>query len=165
MKLAYRQLNGTLCDIIRSKSGHHSIKKGDSTMKRIAITILATFVLPTVSFAGETMREGYWELVSTMEMPGMPMKMPPTRTKHCYSKEDVKDQKKSITTDKNCTVTDLKQSGNKITWKMKCTGQNAGVFSGETIYKGDAYDSTMKMETEGQTMNMKVKAKRLGNCP
>ena len=134
-------------------------------MKKIVIVILSALLLPNISFATDTMREGYWELITTMEMPGMPMKMAPTKMKHCYSKEDVKDQKKSISTDKNCTVTDLKQSGNKVTWKMKCTGKNAGDFSGETVYKGDTYDSTMKMQTQGQTMNMKVNAKRLGNCP
>lgn len=134
-------------------------------MRKIAVAILLSLVLPAAGFAADSMRDGYWELVTTMEMPGMPMKMAPTRMKHCYSKEDVKDQKKTITTDKNCTVTDFKQSGNKVTWKMKCTGKSAGEFSGETVYKTDAYDSTMKMKTEGRTMNMKVNAKRLGNCP
>jgi len=134
-------------------------------MKKFVIAILFALVLPATSFSADTMRDGYWELISTMDMPGMPMQMPPTTIKHCYTKEDVKDPKKTVTTDKNCTVTDLKQSGNKVTWKMKCTGKNAGDFSGETIFKGDAYDSTMKMESQGRTMNMKVKAKRLGNCP
>ena len=134
-------------------------------MKKIAIAVLSTLVLPATIFAAETMREGYWELITTTEMPGMPMEIPPTKIKHCYTKEDVKDQRKTISTDKNCTITDFKQSGNKISWKMKCTGENSGVFSGETIFKTDAYDSTMKMQTQGQTMNMKVKAKRLGNCP
>lgn len=134
-------------------------------MKKVAITVLFLTMFPLAALAAETMRDGYWELVTTVDMPGMPMKMAPTKMKHCYTKEDVKDQKKTITTDKNCTVTDLKQSGNKVTWKMKCTGQSAGDFSGETVFKGDAYDATMKMVTQGQTMNMKVKAKRLGNCP
>ena len=134
-------------------------------MKKIAIAVLSTLVLPATIFAADTMREGYWELITTTEMPGMPMEIPPTKIKHCYTKEDVKDQRKTISTDKNCTITDFKQSGNKISWKMKCTGENSGVFSGETIFKTDAYDSTMKMQTQGQTMNMKVKAKRLGNCP
>jgi hypothetical protein len=134
-------------------------------MNKIVITVLFALALPATSFATDMMHDGYWELTSTMEMPGMPMKMAPTTIKHCYTKEDVKDQKKTISTDKNCTVTDLKQSGNKVTWKMKCTGKNAGDFSGETVYKGDAYDSTMMMQTNGRTMNMEVKAKRLGNCP
>lgn len=134
-------------------------------MKKFIVAIMFALAVPAAGFAADIMRDGYWEIISTMEMPGMPMKMAPTKIKHCYSKEDVKDQKKTISTDKNCTVTDLKQSGNKVTWKMKCTGQNAGTFSGETVYKVDAYDSTMKMQTQGHTMNMKVKAKRLGNCP
>lgn len=134
-------------------------------MKKIVIAVLSSLLLPITGFAADTMRDGYWELVSTMEMPGMPMKMKPTKVKHCYTKEDVRDPKKTVSTDKNCSVTDLKQSGNKITWKMKCTGKSAGEFSGETILKGDTYDATMKMQTQGQTMNMKIKATRLGNCP
>lgn len=134
-------------------------------MKTCLTAILFALALPVTGFAADTMRDGYWELTTTMDMPGMPVKMAPTKVKHCYTKEDVKDQKRVISTDRNCTVTDLKQSGNKVSWKMKCTGENAGVFSGETVFKGDAYDSTMKMQTQGQTMNMKVKAKRLGNCP
>lgn len=134
-------------------------------MKKFIVAILTALVLPAAVFAADTMRDGYWELITTMEMPGMPMKMAPTRTKHCYSKEDVKDQKKTITTDKNCTVTDLKQSGNKVTWKMKCSGKNGGDFSGETVFKTEAYDSTMKMQSQGMTMNMKVNARRVGNCP
>jgi len=135
-------------------------------MKKIVIAVLFALALPATSFATDTLRDGQWELITTMDMPGMPIEMPPTKIKHCYTKEDVKDQKKTISTDKNCTVTDLKQSGNKVTWKMKCTGKNAGVFSGETVYKGgDAYESTMKMQTEGHTVNMKVKARRLGDCP
>lgn len=135
-------------------------------MKKTIIAVLFALILPVTGYAADAMRDGYWEMTSTMDMPGMPMKMPPTVIKHCYTKEDVKDQKKTITTDKNCTVTELKQSGNKVTWKIKCTGENAGVFSGETLYKGDsAYDSTMKMQSEGHTMNVKVKAKRIGNCP
>jgi len=133
-------------------------------VRRIVTAILCAMMLPVVAHASDAMRDGYWELVTAMEMPGMP-NMAPTRMKHCYTKEDVKDQKKSITTDKNCTVTDLKQSGNKVRWKMRCTGQSAGDFSGETVYMADAYDSSMKMQTQGQTMNIKVKAKRLGNCP
>jgi len=134
-------------------------------MKKHIIAILFILALPATCLAADPMREGQWELISSVEMPGMPMEIPPTKIKHCFTKEDVKDQKKTISTDKNCTVTDIKQSGNKVTWKMKCTGENAGTFSGETVYKGDAYDSTMKMQTQGRTMNMKVKAKRIGNCP
>ena len=133
--------------------------------RRVMVSLLSVLALPAVCLAAAPMRDGYWELTTTMDMPGMPVKMAPTKVKHCYTKEDVNDQRKTITTDKNCTVTDLKQSGNKVTWKMKCTGENAGVFSGETVYSKDAYDSKMRMQTQGQTMNMKINGKRVGDCP
>ena len=134
-------------------------------------TILAVLVLvslPTMIQAADGIREGMWEITSSMEMPDMPMKMPPMIVKHCYTKEDVKDQKKMISRDNNCTVTDFKSSGNKVSWKMKCTGQGAGTFSGETTFSGDSYESVMKMQSDaamGKPMTMKVKGKRLGNCP
>ena len=136
-------------------------------MKHV-FAVLALVSLPTTVMAFDGIREGMWEITSKMEMPGMPVEMPPTTVKHCYTKEDVKDQKKVISTDKNCTVTDLKSSGNKVSWKMECTGKNAGTFSGETVFSGDSYDSVMKMKSEGgkgRSMNMKVKGKRVGNCP
>lgn len=143
----------------------YRINERGFVMKKVVIAVLFALVLPVSGFAANAMRDGYWEITTTMDMPGMPMKMPPTMIKHCYTKEDVKDQKKTITTDKNCSVTSWNQSGNKVTWKMRCTGKNAGDFSGETVFKGDAYDSKMKMQSKGRNMNMTVKARRLGNCP
>lgn len=134
-------------------------------MKKCFLAILFTLAIPAIGGAADVMREGYWEMTSTMEMPGMPMEMPSTTVKHCFSKEDVKDPRNTVNTDKNCKVTELKQSGNKVTWKMKCTGERSGSFSGETVFKKDSYTSNMKMEAEGMTMNMKMKAKRLGDCP
>ena len=136
-------------------------------MKHVFI-VLILMSLPTTILAANGIREGMWEITSQMEMPGMPMQMPPTTIKHCYTKKDVKDEKKVISRDKNCTVTDFKRSGNKVTWKMKCTGKHAGVFSGETVFSGDSYESNMNMQsTAGQvrSMSMKVKGKRIGNCP
>ncbi len=122
--------------------------------------------LPSTVLAAEGIREGMWEITSKMEMPGMPMAMPPTTVRHCYTKEDVKDQKKVINRDKDCTVTDLKSSGSKVSWKMVCTGKNAGKFSGETVFSGDSYDSVMKMQSDGKggAMTIKAKGKRVGDC-
>lgn len=133
-------------------------------MKKAIFTILAVLLVPAVTLAADTIREGLWEITTQMEMPGMPMKMPATVMKHCYTKNDVSDQKKIISQDKNCSVTDLKKSSNKVTWKMKCSGENAATMSGETIFAADSYTSVMKMNSHGQTMTMKVKGKHLGPC-
>jgi hypothetical protein len=130
--------------------------------------VLAVLSLPTTILASGGIREGMWEITSSMEMPGTPMKMPPTTVKHCYTKEDAKDQKRVIIRDKNCTLTDFTTSGNKVSWKMKCTGNRAGTFSGETLFSGDSYESIMKMQADaakGKPMTMRVKGKRVGTCP
>jgi hypothetical protein len=133
-------------------------------MKKLVISMLAALLVPAAAFAAEGMRDGLWQVTTQMEMPGMPMKMPPTVMKHCYTKNDVTDQKKIISNDKNCTVTDLKTSGTKVTWKMKCTGENAATMTGETVFGKDSYSSLMKMNSNGQKMIMKVQGTRLGNC-
>jgi hypothetical protein len=137
-------------------------------MKKMSVLAVVVLVLlPAAVPAAGGIRPGMWEITSAMELPGMPMGMPPTTVKHCYTADDVKDEKKMISRDKNCTVTDFKRSGNKVAWKMKCTGKNAGTFTGESVFSGDSYTSAMKMESEGKgrTMNMKVNGKRVGNCP
>ena len=133
-------------------------------MKKIGVALLFA-LMPTVGFAAETMRDGYWEMTTTMEIPGMPMQIPPTQVKHCFTKEEVQDQKKAIAGSEDCTVYDLKETGNKVTWKMKCKGGNPGEFSGETVFRADSFETKMQMQAEGQSMAMNVKAKRLGECP
>ena len=134
---------------------------------KLVFAIAALVSLPTAVLANNGIRPGMWEVTSKMEMPGMPMAMPAATVKHCYTKEDVKDQKKVITRDKDCKVTELKGSGNKVTWKMVCIGKNAGTFTGETLFSGDSYDSVMKMQSngKGRSMTIKAKGKRVGNCP
>jgi len=134
-------------------------------MKKAIVTLFCMLLLPSISFAADGMRDGLWEISSQMEMPGMKMKVPPTVMTHCYSKADVKDQKTAIARDKNCTVTDMKTFGNKVTWTMKCTGKNAATMTGETVYGSDSYTSVMHMASAGHNMTTKVKAKRLGACP
>lgn len=133
-------------------------------MRKNIITLLCVMALPTLSSAAN-MREGLWEIQSQADMPGMPVKVQPTVVRHCYTKEDVKDQKRVIASDGNCTVTDLKSSGNKVSWTMKCTGPNAATMTGETVFGSDSYSSVMQMKGGGHSMTTRVKARRVGNCP
>jgi hypothetical protein len=134
------------------------------TVKIIAALIV--MLLPSALFAAATpMKEGLWEITTTMEMTGMPYKIPPTVTTHCYTKEDVKDSQKTVPEQKDCKVTEFKSSGNRTTWKMVCKGEHASKAEGEMIYKGStAYEGTMKMVSEGREMYTKFKSKRIGDC-
>ena len=116
-------------------------------------------------------QDGRWEVKMEMEMPGMPAGMPPMTTIQCITPEEAKDPMKSMPQGRggrgstgNCTVSDHKVAGNKVTWNMACTGAEAMTGTGEFVYAGDAYTGTMKMNRAGQVMTMKYSGKRLGDC-
>ncbi len=133
-------------------------------MRKAILFLVGTLAVPAASWAADTMRDGLWEITSTMEMPGMSMKVPPSVVKHCYSKSEAQDTKKVIAREKDCKVTDMKNIGNKVTWTMVCTGKSAGTMTGETVFGKDSYSTVMHMKTQGHAMTMKAKAKRLGDC-
>jgi len=59
-------------------------------MKKMSVLAVAVLVLlPAAVPAADGIRPGMWEITSTMEVPGMPMGMPPTTVKQCYTKDDV----------------------------------------------------------------------------
>lgn len=137
-------------------------------MERKLTTLLCGIALLSLAngAAAAGMKAGLWEITTTTEMPGMPFTPPPTTMTHCYTAEDVKDQQSVVPQqDGNCKITDLRSSGNKVTWKMVCSGEQKGKGSGEITYSGNtAYQGKMKFETEGMTMNSTYKAKRIGEC-
>ena len=138
-----------------------------NALTKTAVVFCAVLLVPaTVFAAGSPMQEGLWEMSSTMSMPGMPHKIPPTKVTHCYTKEDLKDSQRTVPKQEgDCKVTDMKSSGNRMTWKMVCTGESASKGEGEIVYKGaNAYEGSMKMETQGMVMTSKYKARRIGVC-
>ena len=82
----------------------------------------------------------YWQVTTSMEMAGMPMVMPPTTIKVCIAKGGESDPRQSA--DKDCVLTDLRSSGNKTSWKIRC------VKDGE-VMEGSGEMSGTANKTEG----------------
>ena len=159
-------------------------------MKRIMI-FLVLLVFASPAYGQSVMREGLWELKTTISIPGSPQAIPSQTIKHCYTKEEVKNQADGVPTNNDCKVTKHKVTGNKVTWEMVCTGQQKGTMSGETIhgkgtmqsrtkgtingmttethtettYGNDTMQSRTKSTINGMTTEAQTTGKRLGNCP
>ena len=107
-----------------------------------------------------------WEVTMQMEMPGMPMAMPPQVRRVCVAQnhrdEDL------IPTQGNCRVLESKRVGNRMTYTMACTGEQAMNIAGETTFAADRYDGRMRMSTSqgGQPMEMTqtYAGRRVGGC-
>ena len=153
------------------------------TLQLPARIAMFAVVLSAAALAQAPRQDGRWDVKMEMEMPGMPAGMPPMTTIQCITPEEAKDPTKLIPQGRggrggpgNCTVSDHKVAGNKVTWNMACgvgglgdalpgavTGE-AMTGTGEFVYAGDTYTGTMKMNRAGQVMTMKYSAKRLGDC-
>jgi len=132
-----------------------------------AAAVIAVFLLPSVSFAADSpMKPGLWEITTKMEMPGVPYQIPPTKSTHCYTAEEIAKQQGAVPEQKgDCAVTDLKRSGNKTTWKVVCKGENPGQGEGEIVFQDPAsYAGKMKFEAQGMTISSKYSGRRVGDC-
>ena len=155
-------------------------------MKLGYAAIIALIVAGFASLVAQSglRRDGRWEISTEMAMPAMPnmpnmpagMMMPPMKSTQCITKEDAADPNKALPTPPqraggppaDCKASNQKVEGNKVTWAMTCTGANPMNGTGEVIYAGDTYTSTMVMNMArgGQMMAMTMKStgKRLGDC-
>jgi hypothetical protein len=102
-----------------------------------------------------------------MDMPGVPIKVPPTTITHCVTKEQVEHPESTVpksARDQNCSISDFKVDGNTVTWSMKCEGKEPVTGTGKITYDGDTYDGIMKIHMRETEMVTRYKGKYLGDC-
>ena len=112
-------------------------------------------------------KPGKWSISTQMEMPGLPIKMPPIKYEMCLTEEDMKDPQKSVPNDpkSDCKVGNYKLDGNTMSWTFECPKQKTK-GEGTVTYTDDheSYTGTMHMKAGEQEMSAKYSAKWLGAC-
>ena len=129
----------------------------------VCTVALAAYCLP----AGAQGTDELWEITMKMEMPGMPMAMPPQVSKVCVAK-GAKDENFVPKQQGDCRTVDSKRVDNKYNFRMVCDGKNKMTANGEITFRDGAYDGRMAMAgtMEGQPMNMNqtYTGRRVGTC-
>ncbi len=122
------------------------------------------------AFAAEVqMRPGLWEIISQVEMPGMPMQMPAMTHTQCLGKEDLVPQQEEP--DQKCRMIEKKVSGNTVSWVMQCSSSDGTMTArGKVTYHGDGFEGELHMETgapgqDAMQMVTHMSGKRVGDCP
>lgn len=99
----------------------------------------------------------YWEITSKMEMPGMPIAMPAMSIKVCIPNGGEKNPQYMQKKDGKCQLSDVKTTGNKVSWKATCV-ENGETMTGigEVSHGKDSFQGTMRLQgsTHGQAVNM-----------
>ena len=119
--------------------------------------------------AALNLQPGLWEITATGQMADVPMRMPPQTARRCITKADVADPKRAIPADQNCTLEEVKQTGNLVNWRASCrTEMGAMKGVGKMTLSGHRFDGVLDMTTtvEGMAFGMKqtYSGKRLGDC-
>ena len=99
----------------------------------------------------------YWEQSVEMQMAGF--SMPAQTHKVCIPKKGLEEPPRGKNDDK-CEMSDVKRTGSRMTWKMKCKDGTTG--EGDITSGPDTFDGTMTMRTQGQEVHMKMKGKKVG---
>jgi hypothetical protein len=139
------------------------------SIRTAALALISiSFILASSASAEPDMQEGKWEMMIKMDMPGMPMAMPPTKNTICITKKDLVPQKPQPNQD--CKMTNTKISGNTVTWTMKCKMDKTVVDSdGKITYKKDKFDGIVNMTMDSpdsgkMKMTQTMSGKRIGDC-
>ena len=137
-------------------------------MRPIAAAALLVVLPLSVSAGQGPRRDGRWEMTMKMNMPGAPGGMPPMTMTQCITKEEANNPQSLMPQGRgmpnNCKMVDQKTTGNKVTWSMKCEGDDAPSSTGEFVYTENSLQGVIKMLRQGQTMTMEMTGKRLGDC-
>lgn len=128
-------------------------------MRAIARVMMSVWVLSGAGAASAAEPGNLWQVETSMEMPGMKM---PARSQQICTPVNAEGPEGLSGNDDKCTMSNVRRSPGKFSWDVTCP---EGSGTGEMVYQGrDAYTSTMTMTTDGRTMKMVARGKRVGNC-
>lgn len=129
--------------------------------RRLLIATLGFMAAPAFAQGGP---DDLWDMTTRMEMAGMPGQT--MNQQVCMKKGETSAE--SFSQDRNCRVTEQRRSGNKLTWKMVCTGADPMTGSGEMTRSGNSMNGRVQMKGksggEAVDMTMVYSGKLAGNC-
>ena len=84
----------------------------------VVLAVLFSFWCASSTVASPNIKEGLWEITTKMDMPGIPIAIPPHTHTQCITKEDLVPQKPEKSME--CEITSKKIVGNAVSWTMEC---------------------------------------------
>jgi hypothetical protein len=144
------------------------LPRTEMTAHKYPFLLLAAFFLTAQAQAAPNMKDGMWEIATKVEIPNMPMVIPPTRHTQCLTAKNAIPQQQEKNND--CKMTSVKSDGDSISWAIQCrTKESALDGSGKVTYKGDSMDGVMTMnitDPRKGTMQMiyRMSGKYIGVC-
>jgi len=131
------------------------------------ILMLSCMAFFSANAWGLDLQDGKYKITSKVEMPGMPMQMPPVTVTQCLTNKDPLPNQS--TSGQQCNVTEMKTEGKTVSWKMECSQRGQKMQStGKMVYYGDHFEGATKTLLGPQSGNMTIttviNGKRIDAC-
>ena len=141
---------------------------------RIALAVVSILIASLAACGGgpggPNMKEGLWEITIRMDMPGMPMPMPPQTYRHCLTHKDMVPNTQEQPGQTNCREVKREVKGDTVSWVIECTAPEGAVISSGTVtYRGDAMEGAVKVRVPdgkrgAMEMTQQMNGKWVGPC-
>ncbi len=129
--------------------------------------VALVFALAACSGGGPDLEDGMWEITTEVNMPDMPMKIPPMVYRHCLSREDII-PKQGPADQEICTYSTPKTKGNTVSWSVECQSPGGKTrHEGEITYRGTSFDGSIIMSMTGavdMSGTNHISGRRIGDC-
>ncbi len=130
----------------------------------ILLIVVSLVLFSGIAIAGgPNMKEGLWEITMQMDIPVMPMKMPPQTYTHCLTKKDMVPQKEEP--NQECKIIKHDVKGDTVTWVIECkTPEGTAVSNGRVTYRGTNFEGVIKVKHAGMEITQQIKGRWIGQC-
>ena len=139
----------------------HPSSRSSALRVALAFACAASLLPPVASGQKKVPGELYRQ---TMSMETQGLSMPGMTSEVCLPKGREQEAAAQPPDSSNCRIYDQRQSGNRFSARIECTGEDAMRGSFETVSEGDRIRGTMNVERGGRTMTMRFDTTRLGKA-
>jgi len=133
--------------------------------KIFKLVSIVLFIFSGSAIASPNVNEGLWEITSKMELPGIPMTIPPVVKTECLGKDKLIPKTGKVENCQECKISNVDIKGNTVKWHEECDSPEGKVIvDGEIVYNGDSYIGVIKIKQGNMRMTNKISGKRIGPC-
>ena len=129
----------------------------------ILLFVVSLFFFSCTVQKGPNMKEGLWYITVKMDVPGMPVQIPPKTYTQCLTQKEAVPKPKEA--NNNCEIVKQDVKGETVSWKVECkTKEGTAVSDGTITYKGDTMEGVITMKQGDMKATQRLSGRWIGKC-
>jgi hypothetical protein len=133
-------------------------------ISKLVVAVLFIFS-GSAAIGSPNIKEGLWKVTAKIELPGIPMAIPPAVKTECLDKNRLIPKTGKVENCHDCKIIKVDIKDNTVKWHEECDSPEGKVIvDGEIVYSGDSYKGTIQIKQGNTRMVNKISGKYIGPC-